>query len=252
MSPAPVAPVLDAAVLGDGVAATRRPPDRFALAHGASHYSLIPDVVQRPSGVDDIVRNFRVSRKSGRSITFRSCGTSLSVRGVSGTRRNFQNGILHDVGTRVTVQPDATVWLTNAHLPRHGRKFRPDLARGIACTIGGVVANSSSRWVPPDGRGARRARGRHPCAGPGRRGPGIFDPRTGRLCWVDLAGGTLVENDLATGERATHELDTVLGAAVPRAGVEGFAVAVTDGFGFFDGNYSAACRRAWLIAACDW
>lgn len=59
----------------------------------------------------------------------------------------------------------------------------------------------------------------------------VFDPRTGRLCWVDITGGVLHENDLATGGERQWPLDTMLGAAVPRAEDNGFAVAVSGGFG---------------------
>lgn len=61
----------------------------------------------------------------------------------------------------------------------------------------------------------------------------VLDPRTGRLCWVDIVEGVLHQSDLATGEQTLAGLPTMLGAAVPRADREGFAVAVSDGFGLF-------------------
>lgn len=62
----------------------------------------------------------------------------------------------------------------------------------------------------------------------------VLDHRTGRLCWVDLARGTLFESDLTTGEQRESSLGMLLGAAIPQASGTGFAVAVTDGFGFWD------------------
>src|SRR6218665_59892 len=59
-----------------------------------------------------------------------------------------------------------------------------------------------------------------------------FDARTGRLIWVDITGGCLFENDLTTGAQNTVHVDTLIGAAVPRASQPGFAVAVSDGYGF--------------------
>lgn len=59
----------------------------------------------------------------------------------------------------------------------------------------------------------------------------VWDHRSGRLCWVDIPGGTLYEDDLRTGDQRCTSLGTMLGAAVPRARSEGFAVAVADGFG---------------------
>lgn len=60
----------------------------------------------------------------------------------------------------------------------------------------------------------------------------VLDARTGELCWVDLARGHLVRSDLGRGVDHRWELGTMLGAAAPRAVEPGFAVAVSDGFGF--------------------
>lgn len=43
--------------------------------------------------------------------------------------------------------------------------------------------------------------------------------------------GQVLENDLATGRQTVHDAGTMVGAAVPREGTDGFAVAVADGFG---------------------
>jgi sugar lactone lactonase YvrE len=61
----------------------------------------------------------------------------------------------------------------------------------------------------------------------------VIDPRTGRLCWVDILEGLLYENDLAAGSQHVASLGTIVGAAVPREREEGFAVAVADGLGFW-------------------
>jgi sugar lactone lactonase YvrE len=74
---------------------------------------------------------------------------------------------------------------------------------------------------------------------PGRcevgEGP-VFDPRTGRLCWVDINNGLLFERDLATGEQVEANVGTALGAAAPRAEEDGFAVAVAEGLGLWTGE----------------
>jgi sugar lactone lactonase YvrE len=59
----------------------------------------------------------------------------------------------------------------------------------------------------------------------------VIDPRTGHLIWVDITRGELLENDLRTGRQQRVSLDTMLGAAAPRAHEPGFAVAVSDGYG---------------------
>ena len=60
----------------------------------------------------------------------------------------------------------------------------------------------------------------------------VFDHRTGRLVWVDITRGDLFETDLDTGEQRSASFATMLGAAVPRREAAGFAVAVSDGYGF--------------------
>lgn len=59
----------------------------------------------------------------------------------------------------------------------------------------------------------------------------VFDPRTGRLVWVDIYGCAVHEDDLATGRQTVTRLDTMIGAVAPRAGRNGFAAAVAEGFG---------------------
>jgi sugar lactone lactonase YvrE len=59
----------------------------------------------------------------------------------------------------------------------------------------------------------------------------VFDRRTGRLCWVDIDQGLLFENDLRSGDQRRWSVDTMLGAAAPRATQPGFAVAVSEGLG---------------------
>ena len=59
----------------------------------------------------------------------------------------------------------------------------------------------------------------------------VFDHRTGRLVWVDIPTGGLLETDLSSGQTMRTSLGTSLGAAVPRAEEQGFAVAVAEGFG---------------------
>jgi len=64
----------------------------------------------------------------------------------------------------------------------------------------------------------------------------VFDRRTGRLCWVDIDQGLLFENDLRSGDQRRWSVDTMLGAAAPRATQPGFAVAVSEGLRFWAGS----------------
>ncbi len=141
--------VLDGALLDPRTRVSRRSLDRLAMAHDASHYLLVPEVVVTPGSADEVADVFRAARAAGRSVTFRSGGTSLSGQGVTSevlvdTRRGFRRVDVGDGGRTVTVEPGATVRQVNARLARHRRKLGPDPASEIACTIGGVVANNSS------------------------------------------------------------------------------------------------------------
>lgn len=147
--PTALAHPLDADLLGDGTTLTSRSIDRFAHAHDASHYLLIPDAVVCPDDADGVARLFRAVRAAGRTLTFRSGGTSLSGQGVSrdilvDTRTKFRDIVIEDDGRIVRAGPGATVRQVNTRLARFGRKLGPDPASEIACTIGGVVANNSS------------------------------------------------------------------------------------------------------------
>ena len=137
------------AALGRSDAVTTRAFDRVASAVDASHYLLTPDAVVVPNDIAEIVQLFRYASASGRALTFRSGGTSLSGQASTDnilvdTRAHFRRIQIDADGAIARVQPGATVRQVNARLVRHGRKLGPDPASEIACTIGGVVANNSS------------------------------------------------------------------------------------------------------------
>lgn len=60
----------------------------------------------------------------------------------------------------------------------------------------------------------------------------VVDTRTGKLCWVDILAGELNQSAPDTGETERWQFDTYLGAVAPRAARPGFAVAVSEGFGY--------------------
>lgn len=143
------AKALSAALLGPEVTVSTRAIDRYAQAHDASHYLLVPQEVLTPQNVAGVARVFNAVRVAGRTLNFRSGGTSLSGQGVAGdvmvdTRSRFRDIRVAEDGHWVAAQPGATVRQVNLRLASHGRKLGPDPASEIACTIGGVVANNSS------------------------------------------------------------------------------------------------------------
>ncbi|KQW05383.1 oxidoreductase [Leifsonia sp. Root4] len=123
--------------------------DRIVAGVDASHVLLTPEAVVTPQNADDVAAVLRYAASTGRHVTVRSGGTSLSGQ-ASGdgilldTRSAFRRITVEDGGARVRVQPGATVRQVNARLIRHGRKLGPDPASEIAATIGGVIANNSS------------------------------------------------------------------------------------------------------------
>ena len=128
---------------------TERAIDLHAYANDASHFLLTPQAVAIPANAAEVGSLLMASAGLGLPLTFRSGGTSLSGQGVTDgllvdVRKNFKDIEVLDSGMRVRVQPGVTVRALNARLALHGRKFGPDPASEIACTIGGVVANNSS------------------------------------------------------------------------------------------------------------
>ena len=128
---------------------TTRLIDRVGMAHDASHYLLIPEVVITATDTAQVANTMAQAYRENRTVTFRSGGTSLSGQSLSDSilldvRKNFRKVEVLDGGARVRCQPGATIRNVNAHLARYGYKLGPDPASEIACTIGGVVADNSS------------------------------------------------------------------------------------------------------------
>jgi D-lactate dehydrogenase len=123
--------------------------DRVVAGVDASHFLLTPSAVVIPHTVEQVSAVLAFATASGRHVTLRSGGTSLSGQASSDgilidTRRAFRRIEPLDDGNRVRVQPGATIRQVNARLLRHGRKLGPDPASEIAATVGGVIANNSS------------------------------------------------------------------------------------------------------------
>ena len=57
----------------------------------------------------------------------------------------------------------------------------------------------------------------------------VWDPRIGRLLWVDIPNGTLFVTDPADGSTTQRDLGTAVGVVLPRAS-GGYVAALQDGF----------------------
>lgn len=123
--------------------------DLVAYASDASHYLHTPEVVVVAADAAEVGAVLRAAAQSGRHVTFRSGGTSLSGQASGDSvmldvRQRFRGIEVLDDGRRVRAQPGATVRQVNARLARFGYRLGPDPASEVACTIGGVIANNSS------------------------------------------------------------------------------------------------------------
>jgi D-lactate dehydrogenase len=123
--------------------------DRIVAGVDASHFLLTPDAVVTANSVDDVAAVFRYASEHGAHVTLRSGGTSLSGQAAGSgilldIRARFRTITPNADGSRVRVEPGATVRQVNARLLRRRRKLGPDPASEIAATIGGVIANNSS------------------------------------------------------------------------------------------------------------
>ena len=135
--------------VGEASRIKSRAIDRVAYASDASHYLYTPKAVLVAEDAAEVAAILRAASVSGSRVTFRSGGTSLSGQASTDellvdTRRGFRRIDVLDGGSRVRVQPGATVRQVNMRLLRHGYRLGPDPASETACTIGGVVANNSS------------------------------------------------------------------------------------------------------------
>jgi len=132
-----------------GASLSRRTIDRYAYAHDASLYRLVPQAVVRPKTVDEILTLLQWCGRHAQHCTFRTGGTSLSGQAVTNgllvdLSRGWQNVEILDAGARVRMQPGITGARVNAMLHRYGRKLGPDPASVMAAMIGGIVANNAS------------------------------------------------------------------------------------------------------------
>ena len=138
--------------LGRALAPARvlsRPLDRLARSADASIYRLVPEVVVRPRGLDEVRGLLACARRHRRGITFRTAGTSLSGQAVTDQilvelAHDWGHFRILDDGARIWSQPGVVGGHLNRRLAPHARRLGSDPASIDACMIGGIVANNSS------------------------------------------------------------------------------------------------------------
>ncbi len=123
--------------------------DRITLAHDASLYRIVPQVVVRPDSVTEIQELFRYCRDHHRHLTFRAAGTSLSGQALSDDilvdlGRGWDSYKVLDNGERIQLGPGITGGRVNQLLQKYGTRIGPDPASIHAAKIGGIIANNAS------------------------------------------------------------------------------------------------------------
>lgn len=126
-----------------------RPADLVRYASDASPYRMIPAVVLVARDEDDVIALLRYAHEHGRTVTFRSAGTSLNGQSQGSdilvdVRRNFTGAGVEQGGAILRGRPGMIIARANAMLYRYGRKLGPDPASSAAATLGGSVANNAS------------------------------------------------------------------------------------------------------------
>ncbi len=127
----------------------RDPLRRLAYGTDASFYRLVPQVVVRVDGEDEVLRLLATCRRHGAPVTFRAAGTSLSGQAVTDSvlmilGDRWTGAVVERDGAAIRLQPGVIGAEANRRLAVLGRKIGPDPASIDSCKIGGIAANNAS------------------------------------------------------------------------------------------------------------
>ena len=115
----------------------------------ASFYRLIPKVVIRSDGEEEISKIVRACQQFKLPFTFRAAGTSLSGQSCTDSvlivaGKHWEKYTLADDHERITLQPGIVGARVNQILKPYGRVFPPDPASIGSAMVGGIVVNNAS------------------------------------------------------------------------------------------------------------
>jgi FAD/FMN-containing dehydrogenase/Fe-S oxidoreductase len=122
---------------------------RAMYSSDASLYRVLPAVVARPRGVDDVLAILDVARRSGVPVTMRGAGTSIAGNAVGegivvDTAKHLNRVLSVDPGSRTAVvEPGAVHATVQRAAAAHGLRFGPDPSTHTRCTIGGMIGNNA-------------------------------------------------------------------------------------------------------------
>ena len=122
---------------------------RLAWGTDAGFYRLVPQIVVRAAGEEEVVRLMQTAARLGVPLTFRAAGTSLSGQAVSDSvlvvaGKHWERGEVRDGGCAGRLQPGVVGARVNEVLKPYGYRFPPDPASIRSAMVGGIVMNVTS------------------------------------------------------------------------------------------------------------
>nr|WP_302830921.1 FAD-binding and (Fe-S)-binding domain-containing protein [uncultured Bacteroides sp.] len=122
---------------------------RLAWGTDAGFYRLIPQIVIRSEGEEEISRLLKLANRYSLPVTFRAAGTSLSGQAISDSilivaGKHWEKYSISPDHEEITLQPGIIGQRVNELLAPFGRKFAPDPASVKSAMVGGIVMNNAS------------------------------------------------------------------------------------------------------------
>lgn len=122
---------------------------RLAWGTDAGFYRMIPHIVIRSDGENEIARLLQLAHKHHLPVTFRAAGTSLSGQAISDSilivaGKHWERYSISPDHRSITLQPGIIGQRVNELLAPFGRKFAPDPASIKSAMVGGIVMNNAS------------------------------------------------------------------------------------------------------------
>ena len=122
---------------------------RLAWGTDAGFYRLIPQIVIRSNGEDEISELLKLANQFALPVTFRAAGTSLSGQSISDSilivaGKHWEKYSISEDHKQITLQPGIVGQRVNDILAPFGRKFAPDPASVKSAMVGGIVMNNAS------------------------------------------------------------------------------------------------------------
>ena len=122
---------------------------RLAWGTDAGFYRLVPQLVVRAAGEQEVVCLMQAAGELSVPLTFRAAGTSLSGQAVSDSvlvvaGKHWEGCEVLDGGRAVRLQPGVVGARVNEVLKPFGYRFSPDPASVKSAMVGGIVMNNAS------------------------------------------------------------------------------------------------------------